>query len=179
MVPSFGDSVGEEDLTLFGETLGQIGEDLLSSKRLREISPDLYNPYEGLSAVGRERLEAALVSALTGASESAPEAPPKKKPALRVDQVLTVVRTYFASKPSKKDEDSFRRDYSTGLEDLPEASFEEIFSRVQTAVSNAKELDAKDFAHEGNKFSEFRELFADIYQQFGKKDSLLFGDADE
>jgi HD superfamily phosphohydrolase len=179
MVPSYGDSVGEEDLTLFGETLGQIGEDLLSSDRLREISPDFYSPYKGLSAKGRKRLEDALVLALTVAGESATDASRKGTPALRADQVLTVVRTFFKRKPGKEDEDSFRMVYSSGLEELTEDSFEQIFSRVKTAVSNSKELDAKDIAHKGNKFSEFRELFADLYRRFGKKSGPLPGEDDE
>jgi hypothetical protein len=124
-------------------------------------------------------LEHALVSALTGAGESAPETFPKEKPALRVDQVLTVVRTYFARKPRKESEATFRMDYSSGLEELTEDSFEQIFSKVKTAVSNSKELDAKDFAHKGNKFSEFRELFAELYKQFGNNSDPLFGDAEE
>jgi HD superfamily phosphohydrolase len=179
MIPSFGDTVGEEDLTLFGETLGQLGEDLLSSDRLREISPDLYSPYEGLSGEGRKRLEDALVSALTGASESTPKSSPKEKPALRVDQVLTVVHTYFKRKPSKENQDSFRTFFSSGLEELTEDSFEQIFSRVKAAVSNSKELDAKDYEHKGNKFSEFRELFTELYQKFGKNSGLFVEDAEE
>jgi hypothetical protein len=178
MIPSIGDSVGEEDLTLFGETLGQIGEDLLSSNKLREIPPDLYSPYEGLSEKGRKRLEDALMSALTGVVEGAPDAPPNKS-IPRVDQVLTVVRTFFARKPSNEAEGSFRMVYSTSLEKLTDDSFEQIISRVRTAVSNSKELEAKDFAHKGNKFTEFKELFREIYRRFGNKSDLLFEDIDE
>lgn len=117
----------EIGLSAFGEDLGRTIDELLDSGRLGPIPVEIYDREVGLTDEGRKRIEEALTATLGRAPETATSTSPKQELAPRVDRVLTVVRTFFARKPSQKDEDSFREVYSTGLDDLPEDSFEAIF----------------------------------------------------
>jgi len=174
MVASFGDSVGEEDLTLFGDVLRQIGEELLSSDGLRQIPPSLYNPNEGLSDEGRRRIEEALVSALSRDGEKSIAGSPKTKPQPRADQVLTVVRGYI-QRIKKDDVESFQQIYSTRLNQLPAVKFEEVLSKLQGAVDQSKEFDQHAPAHQGSKFNEFKELLDNLLGRIDGSGDLFGG----
>jgi HD superfamily phosphohydrolase len=178
MVASFGDTVGEEDLTLFGEVLGQIGEDLLGSDRLRNISGELYNSNEGLSAEGRRRIEDALVGALSKAAENATDPPRRGHSPSRSAEVITIAKGYIRM-IGNKNIDRFERIYGDPLKDLDEKKFEAILSDLKAAVTESIELDKRNSEHKGHKFAEFEELFRGLMAKYGGSTDGLFGDQSE
>lgn len=179
MVPSFGDSVGEEDLTLFGETLGQIGEDLLSSNRLREISPDLYSPYEGLSTEGRRRLESALLAALSSGVQSQPLGPNHAEPPTRTQRIHTLIRFYVT--PTKNETEQIMATYPSRLDTMAPEEFEIVSMNFEGAIKQSIEVNNATNDQRGGKRRKLKLRVAQVLKLLDMvidQRSLLLGTAE-
>ena len=165
MYGSLGDVGGEVDRTPFGETLGQIGDELLGSKRLRDIPQSLRGPTGGLSAEGRKRVEDALVIALNGTESKRTQEPERDRSMPRQDQVFTIIRGYV-KRIGKDDVSSFQRAYGGRLNGLSSEAFEMVASGLESAVAKSKQLDESSPEHKGYKFKECMELLEQLVEQY-------------
>jgi hypothetical protein len=164
MYGSLGDAGGEVDKTPLGEALGQIGDELLASKRLRDIPQAFRSPTGGLSAEGRKRAEDALVIALAGKEYKRNEELHRDRSLPRQDQVITIIRGYV-KRIGKDDISSFQRVYGARLNELPSEAFETVASGLENAVARSKQLDESSAEHKGYKFKECMELLEQLLEQ--------------
>ena len=176
---SIGDTGGEPDSESLGDALNQIGEDLVTTGRLRTISPGLFSPEEGFAPEAKRRVEEALITAL-----SEPVIEPvvhRDRSAPRTEQVLTVIRTYV--KRIKREEiEIYRKAYAGRLNELRDEAFEIVMKDLDAAANESIALDRQPTEHKGAKFKESLELLDQLLNAYGPKDSEkvsgLFGEVE-
>jgi HD superfamily phosphohydrolase len=171
--------VGESGLTIFGEDLGRAADQLIDSGRIGRIPAELYDEDWGLTELGRKQIENALTVALAGTQVEKTGGPPKSAAPPRVEQVLTIARSYI-KRIKGDDVELFQQTYGARLDRLPEPAFQGALSKLKSAASRSVELDAGLAKHKGSKLREFKELLESILLRMNSPKSL-FGaeDSDE
>lgn len=157
----------DSELSPLGELVGHLSDQLLKSGRLANVPSELFGSPQAIPKDSRERIEKALIEAL-----SAAEAIPEKKP-VEIDpnesaeRLIQLLKTH--SKKLKRDDIAdFKRRYVPALGRLPRDGFEEIYTQVQIAIRQTGELDQQGATvHKGNKFNEFREVLDELLKKHG------------
>jgi hypothetical protein len=155
------------ELSSFGELVGRLSDGLLKSGRLQNVASDLFGPADEIPTESRERIEQALVTALS--SESVPQDGIAIEIAAgkRMERLVQLSKTH--SKKVRRDEiEDFKHRYGPPVGKLSDDDFEEIFAQMGAAVLQTGELDQQGATvHKGNKFNEFREVLDGLLLNHG------------
>jgi HD superfamily phosphohydrolase len=144
-----------------GRLIGSLADDMVRSGDIPNPSKELLNSEDEVTGGLRSRLKRALLAALSPINgENVPESP--IDPAQRPGDLLALLKTYARTK--KREDEEFKRHYSSDLFKLSPESYSEVKGRLQIAVSQTKELELRaklsgsKYVHSGHLFREFKEL---------------------
>jgi hypothetical protein len=129
----------DSELTPLGEFVGRLSDQLLKSGRIKNVPPELFATPHAIHVQARERIETALVTALTSEATVAEATPAEMDPSQRVEQLIRLYRTH-AKRLKREDNDAFKRDYAEPLGKLSREVFGEIAAQLQTAILQTEEL---------------------------------------
>jgi HD superfamily phosphohydrolase len=168
------------ELSPLGELVGRLSDQLLESGRLGNIPSELLGAPHDISPRSRQRIERALLTALSPEAAITDATPTEADPSERVDRLIQLLRTH--SKKVKRDDiTDFKHRYAPPLSKLPREVFEEVFGQMQAAILQTGELDRQGATvHKGTKMNEFREVLNELLGKHGvaplpRVESDLFG----
>lgn len=158
----------DSDLSPLGEMLGEIGEEISNSSVINCITSDFSTSPEGISAEARARVKEAILAALATetVSSAEPESTTKTRDVeveetisvTRTDHVITIVKGYFPM-PKLKDIERLRSRFAPRLDSLSQSQYDNVASKIETAVRQSELVDARGADHKGlSTFREFEEL---------------------
>jgi len=155
------------ELGPLGELVGQLSDQLLRSGRLANVPSELFGSPQEIPKGSRERIEKALITALSGEDSVPDKKPIEIDPVESAERLIQLLRTH--SKKLKRDDiDDFKRRYVPALGRLSREGFEEVYTQVQVAIRQTGELDQQGATvHKGNKFNEFREVLDELLKKYG------------
>jgi len=154
-------------LSPLGELVGRLSDQLVESGRLASVPSELFGPQHEISTESRERIETALLKALS-AGAPAPDAKPIEiDTGERAERLIQLLRTH-SKRLKREDIADFKYRYSPPLGKLPREGFDEMFAQMQVAILQTIELDQQGATvHKGNKFNEFREVLDELLKKHG------------
>lgn len=160
--------IDAEDLADFGRFVGSVADELLRSGRLRNLKLDFDSPAQEIA----NDLSSRLAKALEVAFGTMPSPVPDSQiPLSRADDLLLLFKSYARAK--KSDVQQFKSQYDPQLGKLSPQNYSALKSRLQLAVTQSQELQARakltgvKTPRRGNLLNDFRGLVDDELRKHG------------
>ncbi len=168
------------EAVLFGEDIARAALELLESRRLGAIPTDLYDPDQGLTTKGRERIEEALLGVIGRGAEMPDREPRPTVRESRTERIYTIVRGYV-KQVDKVDEEWFMGTYPSRLDPLPSEDFELVRQQLEVAIEQSKEIDRNTSDHRGKKLRQVAKRIDELIKHVTRSRGAgrtpnLFGD---
>jgi len=162
-----GQPADDSALSPLGELVGRLSDELLESGRLAAVPAELLGSLEDLPNDVRTRIEVALLGAIGSEAAGKDAKLPKIAPGNRLDEVITVFRTY-SKRISREDISTFRQRYAVPLGKLANEEFEGVLSELRGAIleTNALEQGA-NVVHRSFKFNALTEVLDTLLRNRG------------
>ncbi len=157
----------DSELSSLGIAVGRLSDQLAESGKITIGPHDRSTFAGGLSPKILTKIENALVSALGPSAVITTSKPVDYDPAVRVNRLHDLFRTYM-KRMKREDVADFKARYSEPLNGLPEEDFESIVSGLGAAILETNKLDTgAATVHKGFKFHALLEVLDDLLKGRG------------